>query len=63
MWDLIVSVTDHCLSFYFDAIHIEAAITNTGATKLYSMDKLLSELGWETLQSRRDKHKLVISIK
>ena len=46
-----------------DAIHIEAARTSTGATKLCSIDKLLSELGWETLQSRRDKHKLVIFYK
>ena len=23
MWDLIVSVPDHCLSFYFDNIHLE----------------------------------------
>ena len=22
MWDLIVSVPDHCLSFYFDQMHI-----------------------------------------
>ena len=47
----------------FDAIHIEAARTITGATKLCSIDKLLSELGLETLQSRRDKHRLVIFYK
>ena len=46
-----------------DAIHIEAARTITGATKLCSRDKLLADLGWESLQSSRDKHKLVISIK
>ena len=22
MWDLIVSVTDHCLSFYFKIVHL-----------------------------------------
>ena len=22
MWDLIVSVPDHCLSFYFDLVHV-----------------------------------------
>ena len=43
-----------------DAIHIEAARTITGATKLCSIDKVLADLGWESLQSRRDKHKLVI---
>ena len=46
-----------------ETIHIEAARTITGATKLCSIDKLLVELGWETLQSRRDKHKLVIFYK
>ena len=46
-----------------DAIHIEAARTITGATKLCSIDKLLADLGWETLQSRRDKQKLVIYYK
>lgn len=42
-----------------DTIHIEAARIITGATKLCSIPKLLSELGWDTLQSRRNKHKLV----
>ena len=46
-----------------DAIHIEAARTITGTTKLCNIDKLVLELGWETLQSRRDKHKLVIFYK
>ena len=46
-----------------DAIHVEAARTITGATKLCSIDKLLSELGLDTLQSKRDKHKLVIFYK
>ena len=46
-----------------DAIHVEAARTITGATKLCSINKLLAYLGWEALQSRRDKHKLVIFYK
>ncbi|MEW8546433.1 MAG: reverse transcriptase domain-containing protein, partial [Candidatus Thiodiazotropha sp.] len=46
-----------------DAIHIEAARTITGATKLCGIDRLFSDLGWESLQSRRDKHKLVIFYK
>ena len=29
----------------------------TGATKLCSTDRLFMELGWESLQSRRNKHK------
>ena len=46
-----------------ETIHIEAARTITGATKLCSIEKFLVELGWETLQSRRDKHKLVFFYK
>ena len=43
-----------------EAIHIEAARTITGATKLCSINRLLDELGWESLQNRRNKHKLII---
>ena len=46
-----------------DGIHIEAARIITGATKLCSIEKLFFELGWESLQSRRNKHKLVIFYK
>ena len=46
-----------------ETFHIEAARTIIGATKLCSIDKLLVELGWESLQSIRDKHKLVIFYK
>ena len=46
-----------------DAIHIEAARTITGATKLCSISLLLSDLGWESLQGRRNKHKLIIFYK
>ena len=31
MWDLIVSVTDHCLSFYFSKINL----TVSGNVKLF----------------------------
>ena len=44
-----------------DAIHIEAGRIISGATKLCSIEKLIVELGCGTLQSRRDKHKLIIS--
>lgn len=30
----------------------------TGATKLVSLDKLYRKTGWETLEVRRNKHKL-----
>ena len=43
-----------------EAIHIEAARTITGATRLCSVTRLLDDLGWESLQSRRNKHKLTI---
>ena len=46
-----------------DAIHIEAARIITGATKLCSISLLLSDLGWELLQDRRNKHKLIIFYK
>ena len=46
-----------------DAIHVEAARIITGATKLCSIDNLYRELGWESLQSRRNKHKLVVLYK
>ena len=34
-----------------------------GATKLCSTEKLFAELGWESLQERRTKHKLIIFYK
>ena len=46
-----------------DAIHIEAARIITGATKLCSIEKLFSYLGWESLQSHRNKNKLGIVYK
>ena len=42
-----------------DAVHLEAARIVSGGTKLCSVDKLFQELGWEPLQIRRNKHKLV----
>ena len=42
-----------------DGIHVEAARIITGATKLCNIDKIYSDQGWEFLQSRRNKHKLV----
>ena len=46
-----------------EAIHLEAARIITGATKLCSTEKLLSDLGWDSLQNRRNKHKLTILYK
>ena len=56
------TVWDNCSSEskkLLDAVHVEAAQIVTGATKLCSIDKLFIELGWESLQTRRNKHKLV----
>ena len=46
-----------------DLIHHEAARIITWGRKLGSIQKLLSELGWDTLQERRSKRKLVIFYK
>ena len=41
-----------------DAVHVEAARNVTGATQFCSIERLFMELGWESLQTRRNKHKL-----
>ena len=46
-----------------EAVHNEAARIITGATKLCSINNLLADLGWETLQARRARHKLVVLYK
>ena len=60
------SVWDNCSTEtkkQLDAVHVEAARIITGATKLCSINKLFSDVGWDSLQSRRNKHKLVIFYK
>lgn len=60
------SVWDNCsneLKTQLDLIHNEAARIITGATKLCSIRKLFADLGWDTLQERRTKHKLVVFYK
>lgn len=59
-------VWDNCTAeckLLLDSVHHEAARIVTGATKLCSIEKLLGDLGWETLQERRTKHKLVVLYK
>ena len=46
-----------------EKIQNEAARIVTGATKLASINSLLLETGWETLSSRRNKHKLTFFYK
>ena len=55
VWD---NCSNECKS-QLESIHNEAARIVSGAAKLCSIQKLLAELGWETLQKRRSKHKLV----
>ena len=43
-----------------EKIQIEVARIATGTTKLVSFQKLYEEIGWETLEARRKKHKLVL---
>ena len=60
------SVWDNCptkTKWQLDVIHIEAARIITGASKLCSVSKLLTDLGWETLQNRRKKHRLIFLLK
>ena len=60
------SVWDNCSTEsknQLESIHIEAARVITGATKLCSIEKLFADLGWESLQKRRNKHQLVIFYK
>ena len=60
------SVLDNCptgTKRQLDVINIEAARIITGATKLFSVSKLLTDLGWETLQNRRKKHRLIMLFK
>ena len=59
-------VWDNCTLYEaneLEIIQIEAARIVTGATKLVSIDSLYSETGWETLASRRKKHKLQLFYK
>jgi hypothetical protein len=46
-----------------EKVQYEAARIVTGATKLVSIAKLMSEVGWESLESRRNQHKLVLFYK
>jgi hypothetical protein len=46
-----------------EKIQTEAARICSGATKLVSLNKLFTEIGWESLKSRRVKHKLILLYK
>ena len=46
-----------------EKIQNEAARIVTGATKLASIHALFSDVGWESLSSRRENHKLILYYK
>ena len=59
-------VWDNCTQYEeneLEQIQNEAPRIVTGATKLVSIQSLLSETGWESLTSRREKHKLILYYK
>ena len=59
-------VWDNCTQYEsneLEKIQNEAARIVTGATKLVSLHSLYTETGWESLTSRREKHKLTLYYK
>ena len=59
-------IWDNCTQYEkdeLDTIQLEAARIVSGTTKLVSSASLYMELGWESLSSRRRKHKLVMFYK
>ena len=59
VWDIITQYEENILQ----KIQNEAARIVKGATKLVSIDILNREIGWESLQGRRLKHKLCLFYK
>ena len=56
-------IWDNCPNYItekLEHINYEAARIITGATKLTSILILLQECGWETLEERRSKHKILL---
>ena len=55
-------VWDNCYNYeveILEKIQVEAGRIVTGAIKACSAAKVMNDLGWETLQNRRKKHRLV----
>ena len=59
IWDICTQQNKNEL----ELIQLEAARISTGATKLVSVANLYIETGWETLDARKNKHKLVLFYK
>ena len=58
--DIIWDGCNQTMKARLERIHFEAARIITGASKLASIESLLTETGWDTLQNRRYKHKLIL---
>ena len=59
-------IWDNCLQYEkqeIEKIQLEAARIATGTTKLVSINALYKEVGWETLEQRRQTHKLTLFFK
>ena len=55
-------VWDNCTQYEkneLEKIQIEAAMIVTGATRSCSNKKILEEAGWDSLETRREKHRLI----
>ena len=60
------AVWDNCITQdkkLLESVQIEAMRIVTGATKLCSIAKLYEDTGWDTLEARREKQKLIIFYK
>ena len=57
--DIIFDNCPYYLKDKLEKLNIEAGRIVTGATKLVSINSLYRETGWETLQQRRNNHKLI----
>ena len=59
-------VWNNCTRYQVNALEklqLEAARIVTGATKLVSLEVLYNETGWESLETRRSKHKMCLFYK
>jgi hypothetical protein len=61
--DIIYSSMSQSLSQKLEKIQRDAALTCTGAIRLTNHEKILKELGWEPLSTRRQNHQLVMFFK
>ena len=55
-WDNIWDNSTHADKYELDKIQNESARIATGVTKLVSINNLYKEIGWESLQKRRNDH-------